>query len=84
MIRFSDEFMARRFRPTEHEFYTPCPVCEATDVGLRYTFYPADPESGEYGEGSAEEPVIIQQRCNCLLGDDFAQGALDDLLGRNW
>ena len=60
-----------------HEFSVDCPVCETT-VWLRYVYewYSGDESTRGKPVSRTCDAAIVEQRCNCLLGDEFAEDAL--------
>lgn len=64
--------MRSPFRQQDCYFEADCPICEHR-LRLRYVYY--------FGDGVAEEPEIIDAgACNCLLGPEWCQEALDAYL----
>lgn len=62
------------------EFVTACSNCQDAEVRIRYQTELC--ESARGGGYEYHSPEIISQECRCLIGDDFAQDALDDYLER--
>lgn len=73
MIQFADYW-----KPSTRYFEARCPVCEAVDVRLSYAWHQPD-EASNYRGGPAD-PSIVDQDCNCLLGQDWVEDALDTFL----
>ncbi len=70
---------------SSHRFIADCPIC-GQDVTVQYTYdrYAADDVPGRPGGGEAHSPEILAQDCcSCLLGQDFADDALDYYLDRS-
>lgn len=56
------------------EFVVACPVCALGEAVISYRYDREHDWAGEAG--------IKEQDCNCLLGNDFAEDALDAYLDR--
>lgn len=78
MIQFASPWHG----PRPQYFEARCPVCELTEVRLRYVSYPEDTACNT--QAYVEEPEIVEQACFCLLGQDWAKDALSDHLGDLW
>jgi hypothetical protein len=56
------------------DFYAACPVCTLGQLRVRYHY--------EHAQAWAGDPVIMDQDCTCLLGQEAADSLLDDYLDR--
>ena len=72
------QFQRRAPRIWEYRFSATCPVCQQFDIAIECAYHDAQPEC-DY-PGGFDEPEIVEQGCNCLLGTDFARDAFGDYL----